>query len=144
MDPKNRIVHVPETPYLVFVVGLSLVFCFWSIFWSKIYLYVGLGILPFALLFMGTTTISPHAVSRKSPWSDRRIEWAKVKHIEVLPDFYWIVLNGNGVRLCIVGPAIFDVSKGNLPAWYLEELADDKKIPIHLNWLAVFKHSRGT
>jgi hypothetical protein len=139
----HKVIHVPETPYLVFVLALAAVCVIWGFLKAKAFMYFGVALVPLALLFLGTTTISNIFISRKSPWGQKRIDWDEVVEIEVLPYFYWVVLNGREKRLAIVGPAVFDTDRDDLPMFYLEEIAEQRGIPIRLNPLAMFKGSKG-
>ena len=144
MATRRRTVVVPDTAYLVFILGLALVFVIWGIFRAKVFMYAGIAIAPLAIFFLGKTTISPACVERQSPWGHRTIGWDEVTDIEVLPNFYWIVFNGKDKRLATIGPAVFNTEKGDLPDWHIEEIAEERGIPIKLNLLAFLKQSKST
>lgn len=148
-ENSQKTIQVSEAPYLWGVIVATVIFLLQS-YWrnSEKLLICALLLAPLSLLFLGKLTIGPRFVARTSPWGQRIISWREVTHIEVLPGWYWIVLFGKNKRLGIVGPATFEWHQENeddeRPAWYLEELALERGIPIEVNWLAFFKRSRGT
>ncbi|MDR2874334.1 MAG: hypothetical protein LBV44_00180 [Methylobacillus sp.] len=142
MSDQHRVVIVPDTAWLVFVLGLATIFILWGFFKASAFMYAALLVAPLALFFLGKTTISPQGVERQSPWGNAAIDWDEVTDIEVLPNFYWVVLNGHDKRLAIIGPAIMDTRHVDPPAWYLEELALERDIPIRLNLMAFLKRSK--
>jgi hypothetical protein len=143
MASKSRVVVVPDTAYLVFMLGLACVFLIWGIFKAKAFMYAGIAVAPLAIFFLGKTTITPLCVERQSPWGSASIDWDEVTDIEVLPNLYWVVLNGKDKRLAMIGPALLDANRDDLPAWYLEELAEERGIPIRQNLMAFLKRSKG-
>ncbi|MCR6478744.1 hypothetical protein NU688_21480 [Variovorax sp. ZS18.2.2] len=145
----SKTIQISEAPYLWSVI-IATAICLLQSYWkgSEKLLICAVLIAPLSLLFLGKTSIGPRFIARSSPWGRRIISWGEVTHIEVLPGWYWIVLHGENKRLGIVGPSLFEWQTQNeddeLPAWYLEELALERDIPISVNWFALFKRSRGT
>lgn len=101
-----------------------------------------------ALGFLGTVTIGPHSVARRSPFSDRKILWRDITEVEIGAGCTWFVLNGDGgKRLSFAAPKLpFWKADSGWPAAWLEDLALERDIPVSVNpgatmWL---KYSRGT
>ncbi|MCL2346303.1 MAG: hypothetical protein FWC58_10695 [Desulfobulbus sp.] len=127
----------------MFILALTAVSVIWGALKAKAFMYAGFFIAPLAIFFLGKTTISPVYIKRQSPWGERTIDWDEVTDMEVLPNFFWIVFNGKDKRLAIFGPAVLE-KKDDLPCWYIEEIAEQRGIPIKLNLLAFLKRSKGT
>ncbi|MFD0739726.1 hypothetical protein ACFQZQ_10585 [Lysobacter koreensis] len=83
--------------------------------YSLAYIAAGLMVLC-AVSMLGTTTVGPHYIARCSPFSDRRIFWQEITHIELGAGCTWFVLHGNNKRLAFVAPkALGTQTQAGLP-----------------------------
>ena len=138
-----------EAPYALMAVAAAILLA--ALGWGTGYwiAYVAAAVVLSCLFgFLGTVTIGPHHVARRSPFSDRKILWREISDVEIGDGCTWFLLNGSdGKRLSFAAPKLFFwEADSDRPAAWLEEMALERGIPVSVNpgatpWM---KHSRGT
>lgn len=143
----TRVLRVSEMPHFVEAVVLASLAAALGAWFDAVWalLFVARFAVS-AVRALGTVTITPVAITRRSPFGERRIAWAEVERVDISPGCTWFVFHArSGTRLSMPAPRLFGWGEDALqPAAMLEEMALERDIPVNESRGASFVLSRGT